>query len=74
MLPAMPQQHMTEIYPINAQIATTSLFNVTVSVTDDLVSTLKKYWEILIELIVAQLAHMACTCMDTIYTMLMKLK
>ena len=66
----MPQQHMTDFYPINKQIATTSLFNVTVSVTDDLLRTLKKYWEILIELIVCQLAHMACTCMDTIYTML----
>ena len=74
MLPAMPQQHMTEIYPINAQITTTSLFNVTVSVTDELLSTLEKYWEILIELNMVQLAHMVCTCMDTIYTMLMKLK
>ena len=74
MLHAMPQQHMTDIYPINDQIAITSLFNVTVSVTDDLLSTLKIYWESLIELIATQLAHMACTCMDTIYTMLMKLK
>ena len=74
MLPAMPQQHMTNIYPINDQIVTISLFNVTVSVTDDLLSTLKKYWEILIELIVAHLAHVACTCMDTIYTTLIKLK
>ena len=74
MLPAMHQEQMIDIYPINNQIATTSLFNVTVNVADDLLSPLKKYWEILIELIVAQLAHMACTCMDTIYTMLIKLK